>query len=87
MLLRRWMWIAWPAFLAAAAMEMLVFAFVDPLELRWLQFQSFEVSRLGVCTAAFFLFWLIAMMASAMTSVLTLSSQELNAMALHPHAK
>ena len=36
MLLRRWMWIAWPAFLAAGVMEMLVFAVVDPLELQWL---------------------------------------------------
>lgn len=36
MLAQRWMWIAWPAFLAAAVMEMLVFAFVDPLELHWL---------------------------------------------------
>lgn len=85
MLLRRWMWIVWPAFLAAAAMEMLVFAFVDPLELRWLQFQSFEVTRLGVCTAAFFVFWSIAMAASAMTSLLTLSSQELNAQVVSSH--
>jgi hypothetical protein len=29
-----------------------------------------EVSRLGVCTVAFFLFWAIIMMASAMTSLL-----------------
>jgi hypothetical protein len=37
MLLRRWMWIAWPAFLAAGVMEMLVFAVVDPLEMQWLR--------------------------------------------------
>ena len=37
-----------------------------------------EVSRLGVCTVAFFLFWAIIMMASAMTSLLALSPQELN---------
>lgn len=86
MLLRRWMWIVWPAFLAAAAMEMLVFAFVDPLELQWLQVQSFEVTRLGVYTAAFFLFWLIAMVASAMTSLLTLPSQELNAKVVNSHS-
>ena len=33
---RRWMWIVWPAFLAAAIMEMVVFAFVDPLDVHWL---------------------------------------------------
>lgn len=78
MLLRRWMWIAWPAFLAAGVMEMLVFAVVDPLEMQWLSAYG-EVSRLGVCTVAFFVFWAIIMMASAMTSLLALSPQELNA--------
>lgn len=77
MLLRRWMWIAWPAFLAAGVMEMLVFAVVDPLEMQWLSVYI-EVSRLGVCTVAFFVFWAIIMMASAMTSLLALSPQELN---------
>ena len=33
MLAQRVMWIAWPAFLMAAVMEMVVFAFVDPSEL------------------------------------------------------
>ena len=33
MLTQRWMWIAWPAFLVAAVLEMVVFAFVDPAEL------------------------------------------------------
>ena len=32
---QRWMWIAWPAFLVAAVLEMLVFALVDPSELHW----------------------------------------------------
>lgn len=82
MLLRRWMWIAWPAFLAAGVMEMLVFAVVDPLELQWLAAYT-EVSRLGVCTVAFFVFWAIIMMASAMTSLLALSSQELNGEKAH----
>lgn len=31
---QRWMWIAWPAFLVAAVLEMLVFALVDPSEVR-----------------------------------------------------
>ena len=32
---RRWMWIAWPAFLVAAVLEMVVFAVVDPSDLHW----------------------------------------------------
>jgi len=77
MLLRRWMWIAWPAFLAAAAMEMLVFAAVDPLDIPWVS-QSADISRLGICTIAFFLFWGIIMLASAMTSLLALQPSDIN---------
>jgi len=32
---QRLMWIAWPAFLMAGVMEMVVFAFVDPEALQW----------------------------------------------------
>lgn len=77
MLLRRWMWIAWPAFLAAGVVEMLVFAAVDPLEVSWLAPLG-EISRLGVCSIAFFLFWFVIMGASAMTSLLALTPAELN---------
>ena len=35
MLAQRMMWIAWPAFLVAGLLEMLVFAFVDPQDLQW----------------------------------------------------
>jgi len=51
------MWVAWPAFLSACVLELLVFALVDPLELQW-SGQSLGWSRQGVYTAAFFLFWL-----------------------------
>lgn len=77
MLMRRWMWIVWPAFLAAGLMEVLVFAFVDPQELTWLG-QPADISRLGVCSIAFFLFWGIAMLASGMTCLLSLSARDLN---------
>ena len=35
MWMQRLMWIAWPAFLMAGVMEMVVFAFVDPEALQW----------------------------------------------------
>ncbi len=55
MLAQRWMWIAWPAFLAAAVMEMLVFAFVDPRELPLLGDPGW--SRKGIYTLALLAFW------------------------------
>ena len=53
---QRWMWIAWPAFLMAALLEMLVFAFIDPSELHW-QGQGLGLSREAIYTVVFFVFW------------------------------
>jgi len=61
--------IGWPAFLAACALELLVFAMVDPGELQW-PGQAQVVSRQAVYTAAFFAFWLIAAGACAITVLL-----------------
>jgi hypothetical protein len=30
------MWVMWPAFLAAGVLEMLVFAVIDPEDMRWM---------------------------------------------------
>lgn len=53
---RHWMGIAWPAFLLAAVLEMLVFAMVDPGDLHWFG-QPLDWSRQAVYTVAFFVFW------------------------------
>lgn len=74
---QRVMWIAWPAFLMAAVLEMVVFAFVDPQALHWSD-QAIGVSRQGVYTVAFFVFWGIIMAASALTTLLSLSPFEMN---------
>jgi len=74
---QRLMWIAWPAFLMAGAMEMVVFAFVDPEALQWFD-QPVNLSRQGVYTIAFFVFWLIIMASSALTTLLSFSPFELN---------
>ena len=57
MLAQRIMWIAWPAFLVAAVMEMVVFAFVDPQDLHWFDGQPLSLSRQGIYTLSFFAFW------------------------------
>lgn len=75
---RRWMWIVWPAFLAAAIMEMVVFAFVDPLDVYWLG-APLDWSRSAVYTLAFFAFWGVTLAGGLMTVMLGRSVSELNA--------
>lgn len=77
MWMQRVMWIAWPAFLMAGVMEMLVFAMVDPQDLHWFG-QPLALSRQGVYTLAFFAFWIVTMASSALTTLLAMSPFELN---------
>ena len=77
MFTQRIMWIAWPAFLVAGLLEMLVFAMVDPSDLHWFG-QPIAISRQGIYTLAFFVFWGITMLSSALTTLLATSPFELN---------
>ena len=77
------MWIMWPAFLVAGLLEILVFAMVDPQDLHWFG-QPVEMSRQGVYTLAFFVFWGIAMLASGLTTLLSMSPFEVNRCPLEP---
>ncbi|TNF61586.1 MAG: hypothetical protein EP306_06385 [Burkholderiales bacterium] len=74
---RRLMWIAWPAFLVAAVLEMLVFALVDPSDLHW-NGEPLGFSRQAVYTVAFFVFWIMTMASSALTALLSMSPFEVN---------
>jgi hypothetical protein len=67
--LRRWMGVAWPAFLLAGVLEMLVFALVDPSQLHW-HGQALEWSREAVYTVSFFVFWAVIAASGALTAVL-----------------
>ncbi|MEO8248248.1 MAG: hypothetical protein ABI589_02665 [Burkholderiales bacterium] len=62
-------WIAWPAFFSACLLEAIVFSLVDPSSLHWFG-QPLALSRLGIYSAAFFVFWLITMVATALTVLL-----------------
>jgi cytosine/uracil/thiamine/allantoin permease len=77
MLNQKLMWIAWPAFLGACALELIVFAMVDPGDLHW-SGEPLGLSRKGVYTAAFFVFWAICLVSSALTNLLGMSSAEVN---------
>ncbi len=74
---KRLMWVVWPAFLVAAVLETLVFAMVDPQDLHWAG-QPLEMSRQGIYTVAFFVFWLLTLLASGMTALLAMSPAEVN---------
>lgn len=68
---RHWMGIAWPAFLLAAVLEMIVFAMVDPSDLHWVGGRPLEWSRQAVYTVAFFVFWAVTAASSALSVLLT----------------
>jgi hypothetical protein len=74
---KRLMWILWPAFLAACAMEMLVFGLVDPSEIQW-QGAALGWSRQAFYTLSFFVFRLVISGASALTCVLGMGPAEIN---------
>ncbi len=77
MLQQRLMWIIWPAFLMAGVIEMLVFAMVDPQDLSWFG-HPLEISRQGVYTLSFFVFWLITSISGGLTTLLSMSPFEVN---------
>lgn len=74
---QRWMWVAWPAFLVAGVLEILVFAMVDPQDLHWFG-QAVTLSRQGVYTLSFFVFWAVAMVSSGLTALLAMPPAEVN---------
>lgn len=71
------MWVAWPAFLSACVLELVVFAMVDPHDLHWFG-QPLAMSRQGVYTISFFAFWAISMVSSALTALLATPPAEVN---------
>lgn len=81
MLNPRIMWIAWPAFLSACVMELVVFALVDPHDLHWAG-QTLSLSRQGVYTAGFFVFWAICAASCALTALLGVPASQVNDAAL-----
>jgi hypothetical protein len=65
-MMRNALQIAWPAFLAAALLELLVFAHVDPADVHTLAGAPVELSRQAVYTLSFFGFWAVCAAACAL---------------------
>lgn len=61
--------VAWPAFIAACLLELVVFALVDPHDVRWTG-QPLGLSRMGVYSAGFFVFWAVSCVGCALTALL-----------------
>jgi hypothetical protein len=75
------MLVAWPSFLMAAVLEMLVFALVDPHNLLGADGLPPELSATAVYSLAFFLFWAVIAAAGALGRWLATPADALNA---HP---
>ena len=63
---QRLMCIAWPAFLMTVILEGLVFVVIDPMDLHFVA-EGFQLSRQGFYTLAFFVFWGVIAIASALS--------------------
>lgn len=75
---RTLMAVLWPSFLMAAALEVVVFAMVDPGSLHWFGGAPVNLSPSAVYTLAFFVFWAVIAGASGMTQLLAHSAEEIN---------
>ncbi len=64
--LRRAAWVLWPAFVAAAVLEIAVFALVDPEALHGLGGEPLALSRTAIYSLAFLGFWATSAAAAAM---------------------
>jgi hypothetical protein len=70
--------VAWPAFVVAGAIEMFVFAFVEPASLHGLGGGELELSATAVYSIAFFVFWALVAAACLVALRLACSAEEIN---------
>ena len=78
MTMRRALQILWPSFVAAGALEMLVFAVVDPGELRWCGGAPIGGSAQAVYTVTFLMFWAAIAAAGAVSALLSVEPDTMN---------
>lgn len=68
-MMKRLMWVLWPSFLVAIAMDGVLFSTFDPLEFAY-EGEALFKDRLAAYTVAFFVIWLFAASSSALTCYL-----------------
>jgi hypothetical protein len=62
--------ILWPAFLMAGVTEALVFAVVDPADMRWFGEAHIDLSAPTIYSVSFLIFWGATALASALTQLM-----------------
>lgn len=70
--------VAWPSFLMAGVLEMVVFSLVDPGQLHWFGGAPLELGATTVYSLAFFVFWLVIATAGLISQLLSESATEIN---------
>jgi hypothetical protein len=69
---REWITVLWPAFLAASALELVVFAGFDPQDVNLFGLSlEHEPERSAVYSISFLLFWLITAAAGVVTRAMS----------------
>ncbi len=74
-LMRRMMWVVWPAFLVAAVAETIFFTLFDPFDLHFFG-APLDWSREAIYTMGFFGFWVLGIASSSLTVFLERSPFE-----------
>ena len=62
--------VAWSSFLTAGVLELLVFAVVDPADLRWFGAVPVQLPAEGIYTLSFLIFWGVAALGASLTLLL-----------------
>ena len=62
--------VTWSSFLAAGVLEMLVFAVVDPGDLRWFGAAPVALPAQAVYTASFLIFWAVVALGASLALLL-----------------
>ncbi|MDQ6629813.1 MAG: hypothetical protein M3Z29_15420 [Pseudomonadota bacterium] len=70
--------VLWPAFLVAGVLEMLVFAVIDPRELRWFGGPLIGWAPIAIYSVTFLILWAATATAGALTALLLLNGDELD---------
>ena len=70
--------ILWPSFLFAGVLEMMVFAVVDPSDMRWFGGVLIGWTSVAIYSITFLIFWSVISGAGALTALLSLTADEIN---------
>jgi hypothetical protein len=70
--------VAWPSFMMAGVLEILVFSVVDPGQLHWFGGAAIESSATTVYSVAFIVFWVVICAAGVMSHLLAETASEIN---------